>query len=82
DKPIEQQLWLRDKAILELLYSSGLRLAELQGLMIKDIDFNRQSLAVSSTQDTIALDMKLLQIQQLPQFNSNIETWKPILQPE
>ncbi|WEI11297.1 type IV secretory system conjugative DNA transfer family protein (plasmid) [Acinetobacter soli] len=41
-----------------------------------------QSLAVSSTQDTIALDMKLLQIQQLPQFNSNIETWKPILQPE
>jgi len=41
-----------------------------------------QSLAVTSTQDTIALDMKLLQIQQLPQFNSNIETWKPILQPE
>lgn len=41
-----------------------------------------QSLAVSSTQDTIALDMKLLQIQQLPQFNSNIESWKPDLQPE
>lgn len=41
-----------------------------------------QSLAVTSTPDTIALDMKLLQIQQLPQFNSNIETWKPTLKPE
>ena len=32
DKPIEQQLWLRDKAILELLYSSGLRSMELINL--------------------------------------------------
>lgn len=43
----EQQLWLRDKAMLELLYSSGLRLAELQGLLIKDIDFKRQLLRVT-----------------------------------
>ena len=41
EKPIEQQLWLRDKAMLELLYSSGLRLAELQTLTTRDIDFNR-----------------------------------------
>lgn len=47
EKPIEQQLWLRDKAMLELLYSSGLRLAELQGLKIKDIDFNRQLLRIT-----------------------------------
>lgn len=47
EKPIDQQLWLRDKAILELLYSSGLRLAELQGLTIKDIDFNRQLLRIT-----------------------------------
>ena len=46
EKPIEKQLWLRDKALLELLYSSGLRLAELQGLSIRDIDFNRQLLRV------------------------------------
>nr|MCG4642326.1 hypothetical protein [Bifidobacterium bifidum] len=32
EKLVEQQMWLRDKAILELLYSSGLRLAEVQGL--------------------------------------------------
>ena len=38
---------LRDKAILELLYSSGLRLAEVQGLRIKDIDFNRQLLRIT-----------------------------------
>ncbi|MDQ1210166.1 integrase/recombinase XerC [Acinetobacter baylyi] len=41
------QLWLRDKAILELLYSSGLRLAELQGLKLIDLDFNRQLLRVT-----------------------------------
>ena len=47
EKPIEQQLWLRDRAMLELLYSSGLRLAELQGLTVKDIDFNRQLLRIT-----------------------------------
>ncbi|WP_171263490.1 tyrosine recombinase XerC [Acinetobacter silvestris] len=47
EKPIEQQLWLRDKAILELLYSSGLRLAEIQGLTIRDIDFNRLLLRIT-----------------------------------
>ena len=47
EKPLEQQLWLRDKAILELLYSSGLRLAEVQGLRIQDIDFNRQLLRIT-----------------------------------
>jgi len=46
EKPIEKQLWLRDKAILELLYSSGLRLAEIQSLTIRDIDFNRHLLRI------------------------------------
>ena len=46
-KPVEQQLWLRDRAMLELLYSSGLRLAELHGLTVKDIDFNRQLLRIT-----------------------------------
>ncbi|MCL6246783.1 tyrosine recombinase XerC [Acinetobacter sp. ANC 4945] len=43
----QRQLWIRDKAILELLYSSGLRLAEVQGLTIRDIDFNRQLLRIT-----------------------------------
>ncbi len=47
DKESDQELWLRDKAILELLYSSGLRLAEVQSLKIKDIDFNRQLLRIT-----------------------------------
>jgi len=42
----QQQMWLRDKTILELLYSSGLRLAEIQSLRIKDVDFNRQLLRI------------------------------------
>lgn len=47
EKDIEQQMWYRDKAILELLYASGLRLAEVQSLKIKDLDFNRQLLRIT-----------------------------------
>ena len=47
EKEVEQQMWYRDKALLELLYASGLRLAEVQGLRIKDIDFNRQLLRIT-----------------------------------
>ncbi len=47
ESEVQQQMWLRDKAILELLYSSGLRLAEIQSLRIKDVDFNRQLLRIT-----------------------------------
>lgn len=43
----DQLLWCRDKAILELLYSSGLRLAEVQELSLRDIDFSRQLLRIT-----------------------------------
>ena len=39
DAPNENILGLRDRAIMELLYSSGLRVSELYGLNINDIDF-------------------------------------------
>lgn len=55
EKPIEQQLWSRDKAILELLYSSGLRLAEIQSLKIRDIDFSRQLLRVTGKGNKIRI---------------------------
>ncbi|MHA3048170.1 tyrosine recombinase XerC [Acinetobacter sp. ANC 4641] len=51
EKPLEQQLWLRDKAMLELLYSSGLRLAELQSLNLQDLDFERQQVRVTGKGD-------------------------------
>ena len=36
----------RDHAILEVLYSSGIRVAELTGLDIKDLDFTRSTMRV------------------------------------
>ena len=40
-------LALRDLAILELMYSSGLRLAELQSLNTGDVDFNERMVRVT-----------------------------------
>jgi len=39
DAPEENLLGLRDRAIMETLYSSGLRVSELHGLNVNDIDF-------------------------------------------
>lgn len=42
----ETVLGKRDRAILELLYASGLRVSELVGLNLTDVDFANQSLRV------------------------------------
>lgn len=42
----EAQLWCRDKAMLELFYSSGLRLSELSGLTLKQLDLSRALVTV------------------------------------
>ncbi len=46
DRPPEDELEVRDLAILELLYSSGLRLAEIAGLSLADVDFQAQLVKV------------------------------------
>lgn len=43
---IESSQGLRDRAILELLYNTGMRLAEISGLKIKDIDFENGEIRV------------------------------------
>ncbi|OBX03936.1 site-specific tyrosine recombinase XerC [Gallibacterium genomosp. 3] len=42
----KEPLALRDKAIMELMYSSGLRLSELRGLNLEDINFKAKELRV------------------------------------
>jgi site-specific recombinase XerD len=37
---------LRDRAVLELIYGSGIRLAEVVGLRLRDLDFRAQTLRV------------------------------------
>lgn len=46
EKPKEAQLWCRDKAILELFYSSGLRLSELAQLKLSQLDLSRKLVTV------------------------------------
>ena len=39
--PTQLQLWIRDKAIMELFYSTGMRLNELYQLNLSDLDMGR-----------------------------------------
>ena len=43
---IDETLFLRDVAILETIYSCGLRISELCGLQVQDIDWHNQSVRV------------------------------------
>jgi site-specific recombinase XerD len=45
-RPISQEVCLRDVAVLETIYSCGLRISELCGLRVEDIDFNEQIVRV------------------------------------
>ena len=44
DKPKSPALQIRDRAILEVLYATGLRVSELSGLDMKDVDMARRRL--------------------------------------
>jgi integrase/recombinase XerC len=46
DARVEESLDVRDKAVVELLYSSGLRLAELIGLDLRDLDLRDRTVRV------------------------------------
>jgi integrase/recombinase XerC len=43
----DEQLGVRDKAIMELFYSSGLRLSELTGLDVTDVDLKDRTVRVT-----------------------------------
>ncbi len=44
--PVEQALGLRDSAVIELLYGAGLRISELVGLRLADVDVAGRSVRV------------------------------------
>jgi len=45
-RPISAEVCWRDVAVLEMIYSCGLRISELCGLRVEDIDFNEQLVRV------------------------------------
>ena len=45
--PAAEALLLRDAAIVELLYATGIRVAELAGLDVTDVDFSRRTVRVT-----------------------------------
>lgn len=47
DTPHAAKLWMRDKAIMELLYSSGLRVSELSHCLLNDIDLSAALITVT-----------------------------------
>jgi site-specific recombinase XerD len=50
---LSEQQGLRDRAILELLFSTGLRISELCGLSIDDVDLSRDEFSVRGKGDKI-----------------------------
>lgn len=46
DEPVDEAEYLRDAAILETIYSCGLRISELCGLKAEDINWNEQAVRV------------------------------------
>lgn len=46
EDPAKARLWVRDKAMFELMYSSGLRVSELAGLDLSDVDFGNRIVRV------------------------------------
>jgi len=45
-RPVSAEVCVRDVAVLETIYSCGLRVSELCGLRVEDIDFNEQLVRV------------------------------------
>jgi integrase/recombinase XerC len=45
-RPISAEVCRRDVAVLEMIYSCGLRISELCGLRVADVDFNGQAVRV------------------------------------
>ena len=46
EKPLQRRARLRDRALIELLYGAGLRVGELEGLDVRDVDLLRGDVRV------------------------------------
>lgn len=71
------KLWLRDKAMFELLYGSGLRVAELVGLELTSVDFGTAQVRVIGKGDKMrSVPMTALSVQSITDYLPVRTAWQ------
>jgi site-specific recombinase XerC len=75
-KHVDEQTYRRDQAILELIYSCGLRIAELTGLNAEDLDWQEQVIRVKGKgRKERLMPVGQPALQALRNYWNGLETW-------
>lgn len=77
DDPVNARLWIRDRAMFELAYGSGLRLSELVGLDVNEVDLASKTVRVlGKGQKTRVVPMTGKSVKALEIYLTHRELWQ------